>query len=334
MADYRGKEIDLQPTEAMQREAAIGLRFREEFGRGGTAVGVGTARAILSGSELSVDRVRRMYAYFERHAVDKDAPGWDKDDDEYPSAGKIAWLLWGGDPGRAWSTSKRNALMRIDEMNQNQSDRQLSLRQMPCEFKAHDDTPHTFEGYGSVFGVMDAYGDIVEPGAFTETLQKSHQSGVMPAMLWQHNAASPIGVWTAMHEDEYGLHVIGELADTTLGNEAYTLMKMGALSGLSIGYSVVRDEYDRKRDARLLKQINLWEVSPVTFPANSDARVDSVKNADGGYRGLERILRDAGFSRSQSKLIASRGLGALREAEANEITLSDEDVAALVARFN
>ena len=332
MASYLGEEIDLQPTEAMQREAAIGLEFREEFGRGGTAVGVGTARAILSGSELSPERVRRMYAYFERHEIDRTGPGYDDDDDEYPSAGKIAWLLWGGDPGRAWATTKRDELMRIDEMNQ--GDRQLSLRQMPCQFKAHDDEPHTFEGYGSVFGVQDAYGDIVEFGAFTATLQKSHQSGIMPAMLWQHNAASPIGVWTAMHEDEYGLHVIGELADTTLGNEAYTLMKMGALSGLSIGYSVVRDEYDRKRDARLLKQINLWEVSPVTFPANSDARVDSVKNADGGYRGLERILRDAGFSRSQSKLIASRGLGALREAEANEITLSDEDVAALVARFN
>lgn len=332
MADYLGEEIDLQPTEAMQREAAIGLRFREEFGRGGTAVGVGTARAILSGSELSVDRVRRMYAYFERHAIDREAPGFEDDDTaDFPSAGKIAWLLWGGDPGRAWSTSKRDALMRIDEMNQ--SDRRLSLRQMPCAYKALEDA-RAFEGYGSVFGVLDAYGDIVEPGAFTDTLQKSHQSGVMPAMLWQHNAASPIGVWTEMDEDAYGLHVVGELADTTLGNEAYTLMKMGALSGLSIGYSVVRDEYDRKRDARLLKQINLWEVSPVTFPANSDARVDSVKNTDGGYRGLERILRDAGFSRSQSKLIASRGLGALREAEANEIMLSEEDVAALVARFN
>jgi len=180
--------------------------------------------------------------------------------------------------------------------------------------------------------VIDAYGDIVERGAFAESLRKSHESGVMPAMLWQHNAASPIGIWTEMREDEYGLHVVGQLADTTLGNEAYTLMKMGALSGLSIGYSVVREEYDRQRDARLLKQINLWEVSPVTFPANGDARVEAVKATDSSYRGLERILRDVGFSRSESKLIASRGLGALREAEATD-TLSEDEVAALVARF-
>jgi len=331
MASYRGVEISLEPTAEMRREAIIGLEWREEYGRGGTAVGVGTARAILSGSELSPDRVRRMYAYFERHAIDQEAPAFDEDSEYFPSAGKIAWLLWGGDPGRAWATTKRGELMRIDQSMS--TDRQLSLRQMPCEFKAHDDKPHTFEGYGSVYDVIDAYGDIVERGAFAETLKKSEVSGIMPAMLWQHNASSPIGIWTAMHEDDYGLHVMGELADTTLGNEAYTLMKMGALSGLSIGYSVVREEYDRKRDARLLKQINLWEVSPVTFPANADARVEAVKTTDSSYRGLERILRDVGFSRSESKLIASRGLGALREAVATDNVMSDEEVAALVARF-
>jgi HK97 family phage prohead protease len=331
MANYRGVEIDLQPTADMRQEAAIGLEWRDEYGRGGTAVGVGTANAILSGSELSPERVRRMYAYFERHAVDRDAPGFTDDDSEnFPSAGKIAWLLWGGDSGRAWSTIKRDQLMRIDDAKSH--DRQLSLRQMPCEFKAKD-APRTFEGYGSVYGVIDSYGDIVEPGAFAETLRKSEETGIMPAMLWQHNAMSPIGVWTAMHEDDYGLHVMGQLADTTLGNEAYTLMKMGALSGLSIGYSVVTEEYDRSRDARLLKKINLWEVSPVTFPANGDARVAAVKATDSSYRGLERILRDVGFSRSESKLIASRGLGALREAEATDSVMSDDEVAALVARF-
>ena len=331
MASYRGVEINLEPTADMRQEAAIGLEWRDEYGRGGTAVGVSTANAILSGSELSPERVRRMYAYFERHAVDRDAPGFTDDDSEnFPSAGKIAWLLWGGDPGRAWSTIKRDQLMRIDDAKS--TDRQLSLRQMPCEFKAKD-APRTFEGYGSVYGVIDSYGDIVERGAFAETLRKSEDTGIMPAMLWQHNAASPIGVWTAMHEDDYGLHVMGQLADTVLGNEAYTLMKMGALSGLSIGYSVVTEEYDRSRDARLLKKINLWEVSPVTFPANGDARVAAVKATDSSYRGLERILRDVGFSRSESKLIASRGLGALREAEATDSVMSDDEVAALVARF-
>ena len=331
MATYQGIEIDLEPTAGMRREAALGLVWREQYNRGGTAVGVGTARAILNDEELSPDRVRRMYAYFARHAVDREAPGFDADDDEYPSAGKIAWLLWGGDSGRTWSSVKRDQLMDIDDSKTRGS---VSIRQMACEYKVRDDMPRQFEGYGSVFGIMDSYGDIVQAGAFRQTLMKAHQTGIMPSMLWQHNAAAPIGVYTSMTEDSFGLRVVGQLADTTLGNEAYTLMKMGALSGLSIGYSIVDEEYDRGRDARLLKQINLWEVSPVTFPANADARVESVKSTDGSYRGLERILRDAGFSRSESKLIASRGLGALREAEAATASpLTTDEIATICARF-
>jgi len=206
-----------------------------------------------------------------------------------------------------------------------------ALKEIACEYKAVGDAARVFEGYGSVFGVVDAYGDVVEQGAFAETLRKAEVNGVMPAMLWQHNPTQPIGVWTAMAEDAHGLRVVGQLADTALGNEAYTLLKMGALSGLSIGYSVEKEEYDRANDVRVLTQINLWEVSPVTFPANWEARVQAVKHADGTYRGLERILREAGFSRSESKVIASRGLGALREADASGLSL--DDVAELIARF-
>lgn len=207
----------------------------------------------------------------------------------------------------------------------------LSFRPMSCEFKASSNS-HAFEGYASVYDVIDAFGDIVERGAFTKTLSASQRSGIMPAMLWQHDTTQPIGVWTEIQSDEYGLRVTGQLADTTLGNEAYTLMKLGALSGLSIGYSVVLAEYDRERDARLLKEISLWEVSPVTFPANQDARITEVKaTTDGSYRGLERILREAGFTRSESKVIASRGLAGLREAEQDG--LSRVEIDTLIARW-
>jgi len=206
----------------------------------------------------------------------------------------------------------------------------MSFRPMLCEFKASSN-PHSFEGYASVYDVIDAFGDIVERGAFTNTLSASERSGIMPAMLWQHDTTQPIGVWTTIKSDQYGLRVAGQLADTTLGNEAYTLMKLGALSGLSIGYSVVLAEYDRERDARLLKEISLWEVSPVTFPANKDARISEVKSTDSGYRGLERILREAGFSRSESKVIASRGLSGLREAEQDG--LSSGEIQTLIARW-
>lgn len=91
------------PTEAMQTEARRGLDWRAEHGRGGTEVGVARARDIVNGRDLSYETVKRMSSYFARHEVDKKAPGWSPGEDGYPSAGRIAWALWGGDPGRAWA---------------------------------------------------------------------------------------------------------------------------------------------------------------------------------------------------------------------------------------
>ena len=334
MATYRGEEIDLAPTQGMKDEAQRGLGWREEYGRGGTAVGVAKARAILTEDELSPGKVIDMYAYFARHEVDKDGEGFDPDEDGYPSAGRIAWALWGGDPGQAWSTRKREEMMRIDEALDEARSAAPAIREIKavaCSYKALE-ADRTFEGYGSVFGVIDSYGDVVMPGAFTQTIRKAEALGRMPAMLWQHDPSQVIGVWRSMREDAHGLHVVGELADTQLGREAYALLKMGALSGLSIGYSVSGEHYDRERDVRELTGIDLWETSLVTFPANTDARVAAVKDArSGGYRGLERILREAGFSRSEAKAVATAGMRALREADDRDLTA--EEAAALCRRF-
>lgn len=91
------------PTQAMKDEADRGLAWREEFGRGGTAVGVARARDISNGRQLPLDTVARMVAYFARHEIDKQGEGWSPGQDGYPSAGRIAWALWGGDPGRSWA---------------------------------------------------------------------------------------------------------------------------------------------------------------------------------------------------------------------------------------
>lgn len=110
-ARYDG--IDLQPTKAMARAAERGLALRRKFGRGGTAVGVARARDIKNRSNLSPSTVRRMVSYFARHNGDRKADGWA--DNDNPSAGWIAWLLWGGDPGRAWAIRKDAELDRADE---------------------------------------------------------------------------------------------------------------------------------------------------------------------------------------------------------------------------
>jgi hypothetical protein len=91
------------PTGAMRDEARRGLEWREEFGRGGTAVGVARARDISNGRELPLDTVARMVSYFARHEVDKEAEGFRPGEEGFPSAGRIAWALWGGDPGQEWA---------------------------------------------------------------------------------------------------------------------------------------------------------------------------------------------------------------------------------------
>lgn len=186
-----------------------------------------------------------------------------------------------------------------------------------CQYKALDDAAKVgrFSGYGAVFGNVDAYKERLLPGAFTATLADARASGRMPAMLWQHDPTQPIGVWRAMHEDAHGLYVEGELADTQLGREAYSLLKLGALSGLSIGFSVKSDRFDQRDQVRELESVHLWEVSPVTFPANTAARVAQVKTGSSmTIREFERFLREAGsFSAQHAKAIAARGYRALRD---------------------
>ena len=105
MAKYKGVEINTSPSDGMVDEAERGLDWREEYGRGGTAVGVARARDIINGRDLSLNTVKRMYSFFARHEVDKQAEGFSPGEEGYPSAGRIAWALWGGDAGKTWANN-------------------------------------------------------------------------------------------------------------------------------------------------------------------------------------------------------------------------------------
>ena len=109
------EDIDLVPTDAMANEAKRGLEWRKEFNRGGTSVGVARANQLVNKERLSPNTVLRMYSFFSRHEVDKQGQGFDRGEDGYPSAGRIAWALWGGDAGFSWSKGKRNQIMRERE---------------------------------------------------------------------------------------------------------------------------------------------------------------------------------------------------------------------------
>lgn len=164
--------------------------------------------------------------------------------------------------------------------------------------------PRTFEGYASVFNGIDAYGDRIAPGAYTKTL-KDRQRPIQ--LRWNHHGPV-IGKWEEIYEDEKGLHVRGCLTPGhSVAEDAYALIKHGAVSGLSIGYSV--KDSDEKDGVRLLKEIELFEISVVEEPADNHARVSDVKaaiDAAKSYKEIEAILRDEGrFSRdAASKLVA------------------------------
>lgn len=174
-----------------------------------------------------------------------------------------------------------------------------------------DGETRTFEGYGSVFGVLDSYADIVAPGAFKRSLKEAKAAKRLPALLWQHQTDAPIGVYEVMQEDATGLYVKGRLSDTQLGREAYTLLKDGALSGLSIGFTTRKSTVDDETGVRTLTDVQLWETSLVTFPANDAARITGVKAADGTLpteREFERWLRrEAGFTEAEAKTIIAKG---------------------------
>lgn len=171
----------------------------------------------------------------------------------------------------------------------------------------------TIEGYGSIFGNVDSYGEIVMPGAFTQSLVDAKRNGQTIKMLWQHDSQKPIGVWDDLAEDAKGLWVKGKLAIgvSPLATEIHGLLKMGALDGLSIGYRTLdADPHPTKPGIINLKTLALREVSIVTFAANVRARIESVKHMlDAGalptVRDFEGLLRDAGFSKAKAAAIAA-----------------------------
>ena len=149
-------------------------------------------------------------------------------------------------------------------------------------------------GYASLFGSPDQSGDVVQRGAYRAALKALAARGQTVKLLWQHDPAQPIGVWEELREDDRGLWVKGRLLQSTQrGREAAALVAAGALDGLSIGYRTRRAER-RAEGGRLLTELELWEVSLVTFPMLSGARVAAkAGGADGALRDLAAILRDA-----------------------------------------
>ncbi|WP_044333513.1 HK97 family phage prohead protease [Sphingomonas hengshuiensis] len=167
-----------------------------------------------------------------------------------------------------------------------------------------DGATGSVSGYGSVYNVIDRGGDIVMPGAFKESLAAWRKKNAHPPMLWQHDAGTPVGVWTDIAEDERGLKVAGQLVlEVPQAAAARALIVAGAVKGLSIGYRTTKDEIDRTTGLRRILKADLWEISLVTFPMNELTLITGAKSIDD--RALEHAFRDEGLSHREAKLAVS-----------------------------
>jgi HK97 family phage prohead protease len=136
----------------------------------------------------------------------------------------------------------------------------------------------TVEGYASLFGEIDQARDMVMRGAFADTLRKRGVSRV--PMLFQHDPAEPVGIWLELREDHRGLYARGRLIpEVARARELLSLLRAGAIDGLSIGFRTVKGVIDPKTRVRRLIAVDLWEISIVTFPLLAGARVRAVKQA-------------------------------------------------------
>ncbi len=196
-----------------------------------------------------------------------------------------------------------------------------------------------FEGYASVFGVKDHGGEIVERGAFSRSVKGKGAKNIR--MFSDHDPTKRVGVWEEIHEDETGLFVKGRLLlEKNIGKDAYIDLKNGALDGLSIGGRTISGSFDAKKNARVIKDFDLFEISLVSFPMNHQSRVNSVKSLTSEEaRAIESCLRGE-LKLSKSAAVSAvaimkkhlRGAGAVENADAYR----EDDagaIAELTARF-
>jgi HK97 family phage major capsid protein len=179
----------------------------------------------------------------------------------------------------------------------------LEFKDHALEFKFTSEPLHdgAFEGLAAAYGNIDSAGDIVAPGAFAQSLADHKAAGTWPALLWQHDTAEPIGIIDALYESPAGLHIRGRLdLNVRRGAEAHSLLRSGAIKGLSIGFRTI----DATRDARGVRKITrayLGEISVVTLAANDKAKVTSIKSKDRNMPD-DDIVDDGGVAELKTKL--------------------------------
>jgi len=185
---------------------------------------------------------------------------------------------------------------------------EMIQKQISFEIKSIDEEVGEFEALASAYDVVDSDGDLIERGAFAKEIRRIKKSGKFPKILIQHRRSDLGGIMTDIKETEAGPLIKGKFIDTQKSRDLRVEVKSGAITDVSVGFSIDLFEYDIKREIRIIKNIaKLWEVSFVTFPANDQANVLSVKSKPQTVRDFERLLKELGFSQKEAKTIISQG---------------------------
>jgi HK97 family phage prohead protease len=283
--DDEERQVDLDPPAYIRAAAARGLELHADGLSGNvTPVTVREARLMASG-DISAEKVTRANAWGARHEVDLEAPSnSNANDDDFPGPGAVAHYLWGinpldPEPARSWFARKAAQLAdeRFRPMASTECVRHVEFRALPS------DDGLTLEGYAAVFNTFTEINDLegrfreqIAPGAFKRTLGMR-----MPVLQFDHGqhpliGSIPLGRITAITEDKHGLRVRARLSDNWLVEPVRDAIRDGAISGMSFRFRVIDDDWSRTRDGiaeRTIREVELYEVGPVVFPAYADTTV-------------------------------------------------------------
>jgi HK97 family phage prohead protease len=264
-------DIDLTPTGGMVKEAKKGLAWRSEFGRGGTRVGISRARDIVNGKDMSVRTVKRMFSFFSRHEVDKKAEGFKPGEKGYPSNGRIAWALWGGDAGYSWSRKKRDQIKKEEDKEVNMENKKYTKALITDDLNEKGEFVFTASTAN-----LDRENDIIKAdGWMLDTFKDGGP------LLWGHDQNKlPVGrvLWVKADDNK----LIGKAkfnGTTQLSKDVEKLVRSGDLTGLSVGFRPMDMKMNNDGGRTFTKQ-ELLEISVVNVPANPDAVIHMIKSLD------------------------------------------------------
>lgn len=291
MAAY--DHIDFTPPQGVRDEAEKGLAWRREYGRGGTEVGIARARDLSNGVTISPETARRMKAFFDRHQTNVGKPGWSPGEDGFPSNGRIAWALWGSDPGWAWARKLVNQMNTADENERNapmsierrffspEAEKDSGLR---IERRAADDGGNEevwLTGYAAKFNedsvLMDDFVEQIHPEAFSVVQERrGRRQPLETRALFNHDENHILGRYPdtlKLKVDDVGLRY--EVKLPRHRHDLEELVSRGDLKGSSFAFTIAPagETWQKREDGMHVRTITridqLYDVGPVTYPAYS-----------------------------------------------------------------